>query len=190
MSYPVINALHIALDAKDPSSARHCMNVSFMAKRFAEYLNLSSSDAQLLYQAAYIHDIGKIGIPDAILNYPGPLTEAGFSIIHAHAEIGAYILLNGDVSETIVSAVRHHHEHWNGTGYPARLTGSQIPKLARILAVLDVVDAMCGQRCYRQPASLEQCKEELRRCAGLSLDPDTVRSLLLCWDNVTQGVYC
>lgn len=185
----VINALLIALDAKDPASAKHCRNVSLMTGRLAQYMEQPYEIVALLKQAALIHDVGKIGIPDAVLNYPCALNAPGMAIIRSHPEIGAQILLNGDLPDSIITCVRHHHELWDGTGYPNGLSGQSIPRGARIIAILDAIDAMCGYRCYRHAKPLDECKAEIMRLRGKWYDPELVDLLMEHWDTVTEGLY-
>jgi len=185
----VINALLIALDAKDPASARHCRNVALMTDRLSQHMGLPEEAASLLRFAALIHDVGKIGIPDAVLNYPCALNMPGMAIIRSHPDIGAQILLNGDIPESIVACVRYHHEFWDGTGYPAGLTGENIPHGARMIAVVDAIDAMCGQRCYRGAMPLNDCRSEILRLRGKWYDPEVVDLLMQHWDSVTTELY-
>ena len=185
----VINALLIALDAKDPASAAHCRNVALMTGRLTKHMVLPDTFSSLLQSAALFHDVGKIGIPDAVLNYPCSLNRPGMAIIRSHPDIGAQILLNGDIPDSIIACVRHHHEFWDGSGYPSGLSGQDIPLGARIIAVLDAIDAMCGQRCYRGAMPLSDCRGEILRLRGKWYDPQVVDTLMENWESVTDGLY-
>ena len=189
MQPEVIQSLNAALGAKDPLSATHCKNVAAMTARFGRILGLSQQSVLGLEYAAYIHDVGKIGIPEAVLNYPGRLGSAGFALIHAHPEIGAHIANCGALPESLVADILYHHERWDGQGYPVGLKGPGIPFGARILAVLDSIDAMCGQRYYRKAIFLQKCKDEISRCAGTNYDPEIIRRLLANWDAVIFDLY-
>lgn len=170
-----IYALAATVDAKDSYTYGHSKKLSKYAVYIAEAIGYSSKDIERIRTAALLHDIGKIGIADNILNKPGYLTPEDFEPIKAHPDKGVSILKNVDSLKDCLPAVRHHHERYDGTGYPAGLKGDDIPLDARILAVADTYDAMTSRRPYRQlQASKEQAIEELQRCAGTQFDPKIV----------------
>ena len=125
-----------------------------------------------------LHDIGKIGIPDAILLKPGPLTPAEWKIMRRHPEIGRQIVERIPFLRGAVPIVYHHHERWDGTGYPLALRGEAIPLGARIFAVADALDAMTFDRPYSRAISFETARAEIERCAGTHFDPDVVATFL------------
>ncbi|GAG18803.1 unnamed protein product, partial [marine sediment metagenome] len=131
------------------------------------------------------HDVGKIVIPDVILNKPGELTEAEIRIVREHAKHASSVLSNIRGTEEIVRVVRHHHEHYNGRGYPNGLTGDEIPLMARILAVADAFDAMYSERPYRSALPLEEIFSRLEQDAGEQFDPGVVKVFV---DAVKSGI--
>src|SRR5690606_37389455 len=124
--------------------------------------------------AAVLHDVGKIGVPDSVLCKPGRLTELEFQSIVAHAGIGADIVASMEFPEPVDAVVRCHHEHWDGSGYPAALSGEQIPRLARILTVVDCFDALVSERPYRKPLSIEQAADLMRQQRRKIFDPEVL----------------
>jgi putative two-component system response regulator len=146
----------------------------------ARSLGLNDAMAELILNASPMHDIGKLGIPDRILLKPGPLDAEEWEIMKTHAAIGAEIL-DGHRSALLQMAsriARCHHERWDGTGYPDGLGGKEIPLEARIVTVADVFDALTSRRPYKEAWSVERTLEEIRRLAGLHLDPAVVKAFL------------
>ena len=127
---------------------------------------------------AILHDVGKIGVPDAILLKPGPLTEAETEAMRAHPEIGTKLLSGIDFLQPALPVVRHHHERWDGTGYPEGLRGEDIPVEARIVALCDAFDAMTSDRPYRPAVSIDAACREINACAGSHFDPELTTLLL------------
>lgn len=160
-----IHALARAVDAKDASTREHSDRVASLAGRIALELGWSTRDADLLYEAGLVHDVGKIGIPDAVLFKPARLTTDEYELIKKHAPLGAEIVA-GALSDRQVAWVRAHHERWDGLGYPDGLHGDDIPQGARILALADAWDVMTVARIYSEPRSLAAAVEECRREAG------------------------
>ena len=163
-----------ALEAKDSYTHGHSRQVSRYAALIARQLGFSSEELAALQQAAILHDIGKIGISDTILNFPGELSESEFGEIREHPRKGRNILAPISSLAAVVAVVYHHHEHWDGSGYPEGLSGSDIPLMARIIGVADAFDAMTSQRSYRSPLSLERAFVELHKEAGRQFDPELV----------------
>jgi len=166
-----VRSLAAAVDAKDPYTRGHSDRVAQFAALLAERAGLSHEQRTALEMAAYLHDIGKIGIKEEILLKPGRLTDAEMGQMRHHPLIGANILKPVGFPWPITPVVRHHHERWDGGGYPAGLKGEEIPLLARILTVADAYEAMVSDRPYRLGRTREEGVEELRRCAGSQFDP-------------------
>ena len=177
----VLQSLTESIDAKDPYTCGHSRRVAEISRMIAETLGLPPHRVQQIYLAGLLHDVGKIGIPEAILCKNGRLTDAEYTIIQQHPSIGAKILRRIRNLEPIIAGVLSHHERMDGRGYPNGLIGHDIPLEGRILCLADSWDAMTTQRTYRDGMSLERASEELRRCAGTQFDPEITR-LFLSWD--------
>ncbi len=174
-----VRALASAIDARDPSTKRHSEHVAGIAVEIGQEMRVSEAELEILEWAGLFHDIGKIGIPDAILLKPGRLDKAERMEMNKHPVKGAEILANAERLRYVVPLVKFHHEWYNGSGYPDRLIGEEIPLLARILAVADSFEAMTAVRPYQtRPKTLEQAIEELRRCAGTQFDPNVVEAFV------------
>jgi putative nucleotidyltransferase with HDIG domain len=171
-----VRSLAAAVDAKDPFTRGHSDRVALYAKAIAEKLDLSGE--QCIEMAAYLHDIGKIGIREAILLKPGKLDAEEMGQMRHHPLIGANILRPVAFPWPIAPVVRHHHEHYDGEGYPAGLKGEEIPLLARILTVADAYEAMTADRPYRRGRDQDDAIEELHRCEGSHFDPRVVESFV------------
>jgi diguanylate cyclase (GGDEF)-like protein/putative nucleotidyltransferase with HDIG domain len=169
-----IEALSAAVDARDHYTRGHSDAVTRYALALAERLGLSANDMENLKAAALLHDIGKIGTPDAVLRKTGPLKIDEWQIIEDHPRIGSEILEKVQQLNSIVPAVRHHHERFDGLGYPKGLAGKDIPLIARIIALADSYDAMTSDRTYRSALPFEEALEEIKRCAGTQFDPQLV----------------
>ncbi|MDI3481806.1 MAG: hypothetical protein PWQ97_1461 [Tepidanaerobacteraceae bacterium] len=172
-----IQALATAIEAKDPYTKGHSERVALYASIIAEEMNLSEEFVNTLNFAALLHDIGKIGIPDEILNKPGKLSEDEFDKIKTHPVLGANIVKKIDFLAQASSYIRYHHERQNGRGYPDGLEGDAIPLGAAILAVADAFDAMTSNRPYRNAWSLEDTLREIERNSGIQFRPDVVQAL-------------
>lgn len=141
-------------------------------------MNMNKSEQERIYYIAMLHDIGKIGVPDSILNKPGKLTDEERRIIQQHPAIGAEILKNYTALKDVAYGAKYHHERYDGTGYCEGLSGKDIPLVARIIGVADTYDAMSSKRCYRDPLSSEYIVGELKRVAGTQLDPEIVSYMI------------
>jgi diguanylate cyclase (GGDEF)-like protein/putative nucleotidyltransferase with HDIG domain len=172
-----------ALDLRDSGTARHSQTVGRLCELVARELGLPKERVERLRIAGILHDIGKIGIPDAILRKPGPLNEEERVQINRHPEVGARLLGAGEL-EDIRTWVLSHHERPDGTGYPAGLKGDDIPLEAAILAVGDAFEAMTADRVYRPGVGEQEARAELRRCAGTQFDPRVVDALEEVLDRV------
>ena len=173
-----VRALAAAVDAKDPYTRGHSDGVAAFALMIGTSLELSPDQMVALEMAAYLHDIGKIGISEDILLKPGKLTESEMSRMRHHPLIGANILKPVAFPWPIAPIVRHHHEHFDGGGYPAGLRSEEIPLLARVLTVADAFEAMIADRPYRRGRSQQEAILELRRCSGSHFDPRVVEAFI------------
>lgn len=173
-----IIALANAIDAKDPYTYRHSTNVTKYAVRIAREIRLTSHIIDNIRYAGLLHDIGKIGIKDSILSKPAKLSEEEYAIIQTHSAKGEEIIKSLPFLEEVAKIVRHHHERFDGKGYPDRIKGENIKVEARIMGISDSFDAMITKRPYRDPLSLEQAKEELIKNKGGQFDPYIVDTFL------------
>ncbi|MBI5834641.1 MAG: HD domain-containing protein [Armatimonadetes bacterium] len=171
-----LKALSSALDLRDNETEGHAQRVTRYAARIAEAMGYSGALLVEIERGALLHDMGKIGIPDGILLKPGRLTEDEWVIMRTHAELGYTMLRNIGFLERSAPIVRHHHERFDGTGYPSALAAEQIPIGARIFAVADTFDAMTSDRPYRKALGYEESCEEILRCAGSQFDPAVVEA--------------
>jgi putative nucleotidyltransferase with HDIG domain len=167
-------ALVTALDARDHYTAGHSATVAVYARDIAKEIGLSEDAQKQAHLCGLLHDIGKIGVPTGLLEKEGPLASSERSTIEMHAEVGATILCRVEGYAEIAQAVRHHHERFDGLGYPERLEGEAIPILARIVAVADSYSAMTSKRPYRDALSYAVARDRLEQAAGNQLDPEVV----------------
>ncbi|MCM8791809.1 MAG: HD domain-containing protein [Candidatus Omnitrophica bacterium] len=180
-----IKALAQAIDMRDHYTHKHSENVAHYAVKIAEAMNLSAHDIEIIRGACELHDIGKIGIYDEILSKEKPLTEKEKEEIKLHSLKGAQILEPLNFLEEIILLVRQHHENYDGTGYPDRHKGEEIPLGARIIRVADAYDAMTSARAYRKiPLSKEEAIEEIKRNSGTQFDPKVVEVFLKIVDKI------
>ncbi len=173
-----IQSLALALEAKDSYTHGHSENVTRLSEATAREMGCDEEFIDILTQAGILHDIGKIGISGVILNKPGKLSEAEYMIIQSHAQMGKRILENISFLSAVVPIVYHHHERYDGTGYPEGLSSDAIPLGARIMQVADTYDAMTSNRPYRIGLTHELAVEEILRCRGSQLDPECVDAFL------------
>ncbi len=181
-----ILALALAVEAKDPYSAGHSKRVGFYAAKVGEVMGLDPEMLRTLQNAGVLHDIGKIGIKDEILLKPTTLTPDEQKIMQQHSVIGEAIVKPVRSLSQVVALVRHHHEHFDGSGYPSGLKGEEIPLGARILSVVDTYDAMVTDRPYRNRLTIEEAKTELKKCAGTLYDPTVIHAFLRFLDDKEQ----
>ncbi len=172
-----------ALEARDASTRSHSERSVEYATALARKLGLSHEQEERLQYAAILHDIGKLGIPDSILNKPGKLTDEEYAVMKTHPVKGDAIVSKIPFLEQVGPLIRHHHERWNGKGYPDGLVGEHIPIESRIIAVLDSYEAMTSDRVYRKAPGRQQAINELRRCSGTQYDPSVVVAFLAIIEN-------
>ena len=170
-----------AMDARDPYTATHSIRVSDITERICSFMGLTKEETEAIHIAAHVHDIGKIGVPDSILTKANALTEAEWEIMKRHSEIGYNIIKKIAGFSEIARIVKHHHEKWNGKGYPDGLIAHEIPLGSRIITVADSIDAMLNNRIYRKAMSLEACRTEIEKNMGIIYDPDIVGIVLQNW---------
>jgi len=169
-----ITALVYALEAKDKYTSGHSQRVAEISVAIAAELGLSKPEIEQMRLAGLIHDIGKIGVREAVLNKPGKINDKEFRHILSHSSIGEHILTPIVEDEVILKAVRHHHERYDGNGYPDGLAGEKIPLAARILAVADTYDAIISGRPYRAAQSIKAACDEIEDNRGSQFDPKVV----------------
>jgi putative nucleotidyltransferase with HDIG domain len=163
----------------DPYTSMHAEHVADLMAGLASQMFLSSDEISFAYMVGIIHDVGKIHTPDYILTKPAKLTEEEYSIMKRHSEEGAKMLAAIEGAQPIAQIMRHHHERYDGKGYPDGLIGVQIPLFSRMLAICDTFDAMTTHRCYRKPVDLRECLLEIRRCAGSQFDPEICEAFIV-----------
>ena len=174
----MVQTLRYTVEAKDTYTRGHSDRVSEYSVLIGEKLGLPEDQIKTLRIGGLFHDIGKIGIPDSILLKPDKLSDDEYSQIKNHPSIGAHILGSAEIFKDIIPIVKHHHERYDGNGYPSRLKGEEIPYIARIAAVADTFDAMTSRRSYRGPIDIEHVKEEIKRCEGTQFDPQIAEVFL------------
>lgn len=170
----IINVIVMAVEAKDPYMAGHQKRVTELAKSIATEMKLSAETIDGIRMAGLIHDLGKISVPAEILGQPRRLNNEEFNLVKTHPEMGYQILKDIDFSRPVAMIVRQHHERMNGTGYPKGIRGEEILPEARILAVADVVEAICTHRPYRQTFGIDRALDEIFQHRGVLYDPEVV----------------
>jgi diguanylate cyclase (GGDEF)-like protein len=175
------SALALAVDAKDSYTRSHCQTVSQLCAVIATELGLHGERVARIRLAGLLHDVGKIGVPDAILNKPAALTDAEFEVMKRHSLLGGDIVEAAEMHDE-ARWVRHHHERFDGSGYPDALAGAEIPLESRIILVADAFEAMTSDRPYRKAPGVDFAVGELRRHAGAQFDPDVVDALCRALD--------
>ena len=178
-----IQTLRYTVEAKDPYTRGHSDRVAEYSELIGKYLNLSEDDLHILKIGGLFHDIGKIGIPDSILLKESKLDDNEYSQIKNHPMIGVHMLGDANIFKDIIPMVKHHHERFDGRGYPSQLAGEDIPLIARIAAVADTFDAMTSKMSYRNALPLDVVKEEIKRCSGTQFDPKLAELFLEILDN-------
>jgi HD-GYP domain-containing protein (c-di-GMP phosphodiesterase class II) len=169
--HEIIECLTTALEAKDAYTKGHSTRVADLVYDLAKIIGLRGENLEEIHLAAHLHDIGKIGIPDVILNKKGSLLPEEYSVLKEHSVIGYQILSRSEHLKSMARLVLYHHERWDGKGYPEGLRGEAMPLGSRIIAVCDGIDAMISRRPYREALTLDQCCRELERNSGTQFDP-------------------
>lgn len=187
--HDIIESMAAALDAKDIYTAGHSTRVGNMANKLGIYLGIKDEDLEILHIAGHLHDIGKIGVPDNILNKNGRLDSEEWELMKKHSEIGHNILSKVKSLEDISYIVLYHHERWDGKGYPNGLCKEKIPLGARIIAVCDSIDAMQSDRPYRKLISDLECRQEIIKNKGIMYDPSIVECIIENWNEIVVEHY-
>lgn len=183
-----IEILRFTVEAKDAYTRGHSDRVSAYSVLIGEALGLSEDDLKTLKIGGLFHDIGKIGIPDSILLKTDKLDDEEYSEIKNHPAIGAHILSNATIFKDIIPIVKHHHERFDGHGYPGKLKGEEIPYLARIATVADSFDAMTSKRSYRDSLPIDVVKEEIKKNSGTQFDPEIAEVFLKILDEQPEDI--
>lgn len=180
-----VECITSALDARDPYTGDHSRRVSDMACFLCVKLGISHEETQEIHIAGHLHDIGKIGVPDRVLLKPSKLDDEEWKLMKKHPEIGAEILSKSEHFTRLAAIILHHHERYDGKGYPFGAKGEEIPIGARIIAVCDSIDAMASARAYRKALPLEVCRSEIEKNIGLMYDPKVAKTALDNWEELT-----
>jgi response regulator RpfG family c-di-GMP phosphodiesterase len=186
----IINRLAAVTESRDETTGLHLGRIGRLCQQLGLALGLSAAEAETLRHASLLHDVGKVAVPDAILTKPGPLNDEEWVVMREHAAAGAAMLAGSraPIMRMAEEIALTHHERWDGTGYPAGLTGDAIPLVGRICAVCDVFDALRSERPYKQPWPLEDALEELRRERGRHFDPVVVDAFLDMADDLDPAL--
>lgn len=186
----IIWRLARAIEFRDGGTGEHIARVASISRIIAEALDLEPEHCRNIYLGASLHDVGKVGIPDAILNKPGKLNDAESAFMRRHVEFGDVILANGqsDLVRVAASIAVSHHEKWDGSGYPKGLSGEAIPIEGRIVAIADVFDALCTRRSYKDAWRLEDARSEIAELSGTQFDPACVRAFERRWSSVVDVI--
>jgi len=179
-----IDAMIKALEAKDYYTRGHSQRVTLYSVAIAEERGMKGQELEDLRRASVLHDLGKIGVREAVLNKPGKLTEDEFGEIVRHPETAVGILEPIPFFRPLLPVILHHHERFDGKGYPSRLAGDTIPLASRIMAIADTFDAMTSTRAYRKALPVADAIAEVRRCSGTQFDPDIVPAFLACQSKI------
>ena len=174
----IINAFTLALESRDPHTIGHSKKVAYYSEQFSEYLGLSECERFEIYLGALLHDLGKLTIPENILLKKGTLDNKEMMIMRSHSEAGYNLINRISLPWNIKDILLYHHEKWDGSGYPKKLKGEEIPLKARIVSIADTVDAMLSDRIYRKAFSVEDIIAELKRGAGSQFDPKLVQKFI------------
>jgi HD-GYP domain-containing protein (c-di-GMP phosphodiesterase class II) len=183
----MLATLSRAIEARDPYTRGHSVRVTALAESVARCLGWSDAQLETLRIGGALHDVGKLSVPSRVLHKPGPLTPRELLEIREHPAAGARLIGPIDSARGALPYVLHHHERWDGTGYPHGLAGLKIPIEARVLAVADAFDAMTSHRPYRRALAEERALHEVDRCAGSQFDPDAARAFLEVWGTASPA---
>lgn len=189
MYHEVIRSMIATVEAKDFYTYGHCTRVADMAYNLGKVLGVTDKELELIHIAGDLHDIGKIGIPDSVLNKPGQLEIDEWELMKKHSDIGYNILSKASTFKNVSKIILHHHERWDGKGYPDGLKEEEIPFASRLLALCDSVDAMKSDRPYRKSLSDEICKQEICKNKGTMYDSLIAECILQNWNEIVVELY-
>lgn len=180
MLHQLAESLGSAIDAKDQFTSLHSEEVAEISFMISKSLSFSKKDADIVHVAGHLHDIGKIGVPDNILQKRGPLSDEEWTLMKKHPEVGASILKPVDClyESGVIEMVLYHHERYEGGGYPEGLKGNRIPLGARIISLADTLSAILQDRPYRPKQSFDKAVKEIERCSGTQFDPIVVKAFI------------
>ncbi|WP_234340276.1 HD-GYP domain-containing protein [Gorillibacterium timonense] len=177
------------LSRKYPATYRHCVRVAILAEKLADGMAIGEEEKKKLVIGCFLHDVGKGLLPTELWNQQASLSPEQWDTLKLHPNAGADLIrTSSELNPDILGIIRHHHEHWDGTGYPSGLKGEEIPYLARICAVLDAFDSMVSEHPYAEMKSLDEAKEELVRCSSTQFD-ETIVQAFLQLPNSMLGIY-
>jgi putative nucleotidyltransferase with HDIG domain len=174
----MLHSLTSAVDAKDAYTCGHSERVALLSRHLAQQIKLPDSAVDRIYMAGLLHDVGKIGVSELVLQKTGRLTAEEFEQMKKHVQVGARIMADVKQMEDVIPGLLHHHERYDGRGYPAGLAGKNIPLAGRIICLADCMDAMTSNRTYRKALPLEVAMCEIRRCSGTQFDPELAEVFL------------
>jgi putative two-component system response regulator len=175
----LITSLALTIEARDPYTAGHCVRLAAWAMAFGDRLGLSDDEQKALRLGGFLHDLGKIAVPDGVLLKAGPLSAEERRLMEEHPAAGDRLVVPMRTLGLVRPIIRHHHERWDGQGYPDRIGGEEVPLLARLMAIVDVYDALCTQRPYKSPFDEEEALKALHEGARTGqFDPELVRVFL------------
>jgi len=186
--HDIIECLTGALEAKDTYTSGHSDRVAHMAYDIGKKYGLRKKELEDLHLAGHLHDIGKIGIPDNILNKPSKLQPHEYNIVKNHSRMGYDILMKSKNLKDIAIIVLYHHERWDGKGYPEGLKEKEIPLASRIIAISDSIDAMISERPYKKSLSWDECKKEVESNKGIQFDPCLVNIIESLWSKWAKNL--
>ncbi len=184
--HDIIDCLTTALEARDIYTGGHSSRVGDMTHDLAKAMGFQGTELDEIHIAAHLHDVGKLGVPETILNKPGKLTPDEFKEIQRHPEIGWQILSKARRLRRIAEIVLYHHERWDGKGYPSGIAGDRIPPGARIIALADSIDAMTSDRPYRTAMNWNRCRDEIIQGMGTQFEPAVVSVAIKNWKQLIK----
>ena len=176
--HDMVEVVVTILDVRDPYTFEHSWRVAAIAQRIAEKMGIPQKWVEIIHIAAHLHDIGKVGVPDFILNKPGPLLDYEYELIKTHSRIGYTIIRKLALLDETSLYILHHHERWDGKGYPTGIGGTDIPLGARIIGVVDTFDAITTHRPYRDARTVDEALSEIESASGSQLCPEVCEAIL------------
>lgn len=184
-NHELVECITSALDARDPYTGDHSRRVSDMACFLCRKMKMTESEVQEIHIAGHLHDIGKIGVPDRVLLKEGRLNDEEWQLMKKHPQLGAEIMSKSEHFTRIAAILLHHHERWDGKGYPFGAKDEEIPIGARVIAICDSIDAMASKRSYRNALPLEVVRKEIQKNIGIMYDPEIAQLALDNWEELT-----